>query len=314
MKIAVTGANGFVGRAVIASLAAAGHDALPLARRAGALPGAAVIGDLSERAPDPSVLIGADAIIHLAARAHVMSDTATDALAAYRAINVTGTGHLLEAAQRAGIKRFVYVSSVKAVGERSTPGQPLSPDSPTAPEDVYGISKAEAETLVAAQGDRAGMGWTIVRPPMVYGPHVAGNFERLIALANRQLPLPLGGIANRRSIIAVGNLADALVAACHAPGAAGRVLMLADACLSTPALLHAVGAALGKRQRLIPIPPGVLQGIGALTGRRGMVDRLCQSLEIDAEGSWRALDLTPKATLEQSLAATIAAWRQDKAA
>ncbi len=309
MKVAVTGASGFVGGALIAAIRAEGVDALALVRQSTGAAMEIAVGDLSTAQPSPEALEKIDAIIHLAARAHVMKDHDADPLSAYRAINVRGTRNILEAAAAAGVKRFVYVSSIKACAERSTPGSPLTERTPETPEDAYGISKLEAEKLVAETASQNGMEWTVVRPPLVYGPNVRGNFERLIALANRQLPLPFGAINNRRSIISLDNLTAALVAACRSPDVNTRKLMLADDCLSTPALLRAIGQALGRPQRLLPVPVALLLRGGGMAGRRAVISRLCESLEIDAAPSWQALGVRPSKTTAESMDATVDAWR-----
>lgn len=309
MKAAVTGASGFVGRAVLHALGQAGHEAVALVRSAPPGTGARAIGDLADGPIDPAVLGAADTVIHLAARTHVTDETMSDAMAAYRATNVTGTGHLVDAAVAAGVTRFVYMSSVKAVGERTIAGRPMTPETTPRPEDPYGITKLEAEALVRERCNAAGIAWTILRPPLVYGPGVKANFDRLIALVERRLPMPLASIRNRRSIVYVDNLADATVAAAVAPGTRNRILTLCDDTLSTPDLIRAVAEALGIKPVLLPFPPALLTLAGQITGRTAMVDRLAGSLEIDPRSSMAAADWQPQIDTHQGLRRTINARR-----
>lgn len=307
MKVAITGANGFVGQAVYRRMQADGHVPLAIVRAPSGISGEVVSGDLAQARFVPGQLDGIDAVIHLAARTHVMDETAPDALGAYRAANVEGTRAILDAAIAAGAKRFVFMSSVKAMGERTQPGAPFTPETTPRPEDAYGVSKLEAETLVRERCEAAGVEWTILRPPLVHGPGVKANFARLVALVARQLPLPLGSLRNRRSIVHVDNLAAAAVQACQAPGAANRLLLIADATLSTPELIRAIATAAGVRARLVQIPPMLLNLAGRLTGKQAMVERLCGSLELDVAASWEALgstpDLPPDAAIRQTVLA-----------
>lgn len=307
MKVAVTGANGFVGRAVLARLAELGHEARALVRRPAGLRGEVVMGTLDGSAIAPEALGGADVVVHLAARTHVLDDTAADPAAAYRRVNVDGTRALLDAALAARVQRFVYMSSVKAAGEMSLPGEPLTAKSEPRPEDDYGITKLEAEHLVRQRCEAAGIAWTIIRPPLVFGPGVGANFERMISAVGSGFPLPLGSVRNRRSIIYVENLADATVAACRAEGAANQVLMLADQTLPLPELLRAIASAQGRRVRLFPVSPAFLRLAGRLTGKSGEVQRLCGSLEIDPKPAMALLDWAPRISFEEAIYATVRA-------
>ena len=237
----------------------------------------------------------------------MMDEKGRDTFAAYRRSNVDGTGAMLDAAIAAGVRRFVFMSSVKAMGERTAGGQPFDTHTAPRPEDSYGRSKLEAEELVRARCSAAGIEWTIIRPPVVYGPGVKGNLDRLIALVARRIPLPLGSIANCRSMVHVDNLAAAAVRACTAPGAADRVLLIADTTVSTPDLLRAVAAALGVKARLVPVPGWLIATAAWLTGRRAASDRLLGSLELDTRDSFAALDWRPTASLDEGLRSMIVA-------
>lgn len=305
MKIAVTGANGFVGKAVLANLEDRGIAAIPLVRRPSGIAGECVVGDLADGAISGDDISGAKAVIHLAARTHVMDDAATDPWAEYRRTNVEGTARLLDAAVAAGVERFVFMSSVKAVGEWSLPGEPLAPGTSPRPEDAYGVSKLEAEALVRERCEVAGMDWVILRPPLVHGPGVKGNLNRLARLVARGIPLPLASIRNSRSIVSVANLADAAVAACMADGACGRILHIADLSLSTPELVRAIARSERVKARLLPVPAWLLQAAGRLAGRSDEVSRLTGSLELETAPSQREMGWTPPLGGEAALARTL---------
>jgi nucleoside-diphosphate-sugar epimerase len=291
MKTALTGASGFVGKAVVARLREVGFDFLPINRTRRDVPEEIVIGDLSTAVVDPVLLDGVDAIVHLAALTHSPGNSG-DTIERYRAVNVAGTVTLLEAAIAAGVRRFVFVSSIKAVAERSRGGRPITSATPPAPEGAYGISKLEAEREVMARCQAAGMEWVIIRPPLVYGSEAKGNLAKLSALAGRGIPLPLRSIRNRRSILHVGNLADAIVAALTAQGANHRILTLCDTTLSTPELLRHLAFTHRRHVRLFPFPVGLMSLAGRILGVGAQVERLCGSLELDASESLTALGWT----------------------
>ena len=203
-----------------------------------------------------AALAGIDAIVHLAARAHVLRDSSADAHALYRAVNTLGALRLAEAAAAAGVRRFVFLSSVRVHGERST-GAPFTEASPLVAQDPYGRSKAEAERGLAALAAAGRLEPVILRPPLVYGPGARGNFARLVRLVARGVPLPLGAVRNRRSLIFVGNLVDAIVRSLDDPAAAGETFMVSDGeDVSTPELVRRIARALGKPARLVPVPAG----------------------------------------------------------
>lgn len=306
MKIAVTGANGFVGQAVLANLAARGIEAIPVVRRSSGIVGERVVGDLAGGGVSVDAIRGAKAVIHLAARTHVMDDPAIDAWPEYRKTNVEGTARLLDAAVAAGVERFVFMSSVKAVGEWSEPGLPLAPATMPRPEDAYGRSKLEAEALVKERCEAAGLDWAILRPPLVHGPGAKGNLNRLARLVARGIPLPLASIRNARSIVSVTNLADAAVTACLADGARGRILHIADLTLSTPELVRAIARSEGAKVRLVPVPAWLLQAAGRLAGRSAEISRLTGSLELDTASSERAMGWAPPIGGEAALGQTLA--------
>jgi nucleoside-diphosphate-sugar epimerase len=284
MRILLTGASGFVGRATLRAALAAGHEVCAVVRQgeAPAPPSQVVrITDLASYTGWRGALNGADAVVHLAARVHVMRDRAADSLAAFRAVNVEGTRRLARAAVEAGVGRFVFVSSVKVHGDASH-GVPLEADSPVAPADAYGRSKAEAEDALREIESRSGLGVVMVRPPLVYGPRVGANFLTLLKAVSRGWPLPLGRVDNRRSLIYVDNLADLLLLAALHPDAAGRAFLAADGpAVSTPELIRRLGRALGRPVKMLAVPESWLRLAGWVTGRSAAVDRLLGSLEVD---------------------------------
>jgi nucleoside-diphosphate-sugar epimerase len=309
MKIAVSGANGFVGRRVLQWIERAGHVAVPLVRKSSGLPAEVVVGDLGVSALPDTALAGADAVIHLAARTHIVRDAAVDPVAVYRHSNVASTAHLLDAAFAAGVTRFVYISSIKASGEWTLPGAPFTADTPPRPEDAYGTSKLEAEELVRTRCAEADVTWTILRPPLVHGAGAKGNLDLLIRAVASGIPLPFAGLNNRRSMVHVDNLADAIGRAATMEAAAGQILLVSDMTLSTPELTRAIATALGRRARLVPVPGWAARIIGRLTGRQTQIDRLWGSLEIDPAHASTVLGWHPPTDPTTALSDTVDAWR-----
>jgi len=291
--VAITGATGFVGTALCAALA--GRYRVQRLLRAPAAPVTGcddrVTGDLAEADLDAACR-DADLVVHLAARTHVMHEHAVDAEAAYRRANVDVTRRLAEAAVRTGVRRFVFLSSIKVNGE-ATHGTPYTEASVPAPEDAYGRSKLAAEqALIASAG--AAMETVILRPPLLYGPGVKGNLLALMRALARGIPLPLAALNNRRSLLGLGNLVSALTLVLDHPAAAGRTFLLADGeDLSSPQLARAIAAGLGRTARLLPVPASLLALAGALTGRRAAIARLTGSLQVDASAIHVDLDWCP---------------------
>ncbi len=312
MRVVVTGANGFVGAPTCGALAAAGVEVVAAVRG-----GARVApGLLSRPAPDlgagadwGAVLDGAGAVVHLAARVHVMRERDSDPLASFRAVNVAGTLALAGQAAAAGVGHLVFLSSIKACGEE-TFGRPFDP-TVSAPLDPYGLSKLEAEHGLARLAARTGLAVTVLRPPLVHGPGVKGNLRALAGWLARGLPLPLGAVDNRRALIGVDNLAAAIVRALERPPAPGclRTYTLCDAeTVSTPELARRLGRALGRPARLTPVPVGLLWLAGRLTGRSAAVARLTGSLEVDDRLIRAELAWAPPVGLDDGLAALAAAY------
>ena len=311
-RILVTGADGFVGRALCDALAASGcvpRRALRAARAGNA--GAVAVGDIGPATEWRAALAGVGCVVHLAARTHVLRETVADPLAEYRRINVAGTERLARSAAAHGVRRLVFLSSVKVNGER-TVARPYTEDKAPRPEDAYGVSKREAEQALAGIAAETGLQVVILRPPLVYGPGVKGNFLRLMRLVARGVPLPLGAVENRRSVVYLGNLVDAIVKAADAPRAAGRTYLVADGeDVSIADLVRGLAAALDVKPRLLPVPLAALNLAATLVGRRAEFTRLTGSLQVDSSRIRRELDWRPSFTLAQGLERT-AKWYRDQ--
>lgn len=315
MSIAVTGAAGFIGGALVKALSARDLPVRGLVRSRNSLSCCSatnvenfIVGDIHAGTDWSPGLSGVDGVIHCAARAHIMRETASNALAAYRAVNVAGTRHLAEQAAALGVKRLVYLSSVGVNGKNTEAGSRFAHHDKPLPEDAYGISKWEAEQALWEVSARTGLEVVIVRPPLVYGPGAKGNFRRLLRLAASGAPLPFGAIRNQRSLAGLGNLVDLLIRCVDHSAAAGQTFLVSDHHdLSTPALIRRLARALGKSPRLLPVPPSILRLAGKITGRAAEVERLIGSLQVDITHTREVLGWTPPVSVDEGLRAT-AAW------
>jgi nucleoside-diphosphate-sugar epimerase len=252
------------------------------------------------------VLIGVDVVVHLAARVHVMHDTAVDPLAEFRQVNVAGTERLARMASEAGVRRFIYLSSVKVNGEGNV--IPYTEHDTPVPEDPYAISKWEAEEVLQKVSRETGLEVVILRPPLVYGPQVKANFLRMLEVVKRGIPLPLASINNRRSLIYLGNLVDAIITCINHHKAAGQTYLVSDGEeVSTPELIRQVAVALGKPARLFPFPPSFMKLAGSIIGKSDAVERLLGSLVVDSSKIRRELGWMPPYTMEEGLEET-AEW------
>ncbi len=311
-RILVTGTNGFVGRVLCERLVADGWQVRGTIRsteQLGTFPAGVEVVQIKSIGADTDwsdVLIRADAVVHLAARVHVMNDTATDPLSAFRQVNVAGTDRLARMAAINGVKRFVYVSSIKVNGEGCE--KPFTEHDIPAPDDPYGISKREAEQVLHLIAGDTGLEVVILRPPLVYGPGVKANFLSLFKIVDRGIPLPLASINNHRSLIYLGNFVDAIITCINHPKAAVQTYLVSDGeDVSTPELIQRMAAALGRPARLFPFPPSLMRFAGKLFGKSDAVERLVGSLTIDSSKIQRELGWKPPYTMEQGLKET-AEW------
>jgi len=289
----LTGASGFVGTRLAAALSARGDSVRVSRLRLGG----------SDPTDWSTELDGCRAVVHLAARVHVMRETAADPLQSFRAVNTAGTLELARQAATAGVRRFVFVSSIKVNGEGTEPGRPFRHDDVPRPLDPYGVSKAEAEAGLREIGATTGMQVAIVRPPLIYGPGVRANFGALLSAVRRGMPLPLGSVThNRRSLVALDNLVDLLLQCIDHPGAAGQTFLASDGeDLSTADLLRRIGLAVGRPARLLPVPPALLQASAALLGRAAVAQRLLGNLQLDIGHTRSVLAWTPPLTVDEGL-------------
>ena len=314
--ILVTGASGFIGRALCDALAASGRKVRKAVRAAGPDDKNAIaVGDIGAGTDWGAALGGVGCVVHLAARTHVLRETAADPLAEYRRINVAATERLARSAAARGVRRIVFLSSVKVNGER-TDTRPFTEGDAPRPEDAYGESKWEAEQALVRVAAETDLQAVVLRPPLVYGPGVKGNFLRLMRWVARGRPLPLGSVENRRSLIYVGNLVDAIVKAIEVPRAAGETFLVADSQdVSTPDLVRGLAAALGVKPRLLSFPLAPLRLAAALAGQGAGFSSLTASLQVDSSRIQRSLGWRPRFTLAQGLAETTRWYRnvvQDK--
>ncbi|MCG9026038.1 UDP-glucose 4-epimerase family protein [Laribacter hongkongensis] len=319
MRVLVTGANGFVGTATVRHLLQGGvcevrralRSATPAAHDPSATPDTVAVGDIDGATDWCAALAGVDVVVHTAARVHMMRETEADPLVTFRRINTEGSVNLARQAAEAGVRRLVFISSVKVNGEATPPGQPFRPQDPVlCPDDPYGISKFEAEQGLREVAAATGLEVVVIRPVLVYGPGVRANFESMMKWVARGVPLPLGAIrANRRSLVGLDNLVDLIACCATHPAAAGQVFFAADGeDVSTTELLTRVGAELGKPARLLPVPPVLLQAGARLAGCGAVVQRLCGSLQVDISANTRLLGWQPPLSLGAGLSRAAGAF------
>lgn len=301
MRVLVTGASGFIGQAVSNELELRGVQVVRAVRKE--QPNSLVVGDIGPNTCWREGLSMCEAVIHLAARVHVLGDKSSDPLAEFRRVNVQGTANLACQAAAAGVRRFIYLSSIKVNGEFTQEGRPFTAHDAPAPEDPYGVSKHEAEKLLRKIATETGMEVVIIRPPLVYGPGVKANFESMMRWLARGVPLPLAAFTqNRRSLVALDNLVDLIVTCLSHPAAANQIFLVGDGeDLSIVGLLGRIGAVLGHPARLFYVPPSMLKLGARLVNKPGIYQRLCGSLQLDIAKTRRLLDWTPPVSVDEGL-------------
>lgn len=303
-SILITGANGFVGTALCHMLRKNGTHVVATARHP-VNKSQFQIGNLNGSTDWSVALDGCDTVFHLAARVHVMADKDGDPLRAYREVNVDGTLNLARQAVKAGVRRFVFVSSVKVNGE-STATQPFRSSDVPKPCDPYGQSKMEAEQALLELACDTGLEVVIVRPPLVYGPGVKANFLNLIKLVQKGIPLPFGSISNFRSMVALDNLVDLLIVCSKHPNAPGNIFMVSDgADMGIRELVTKIANAMNRRLWLVPVPVGLMIGTAKLLGKQGVVDRLLGSLQVDISHTQATLAWQPVVTPQEAIDKTV---------
>jgi UDP-glucose 4-epimerase len=303
MKVLVTGANGFIGTYLCRALEAAAAEVVRADRASQPCP--VEVGAINGATDWAAALPGVEAIVHLAGRVHILKDTCPDPLAEFRKANVDPTLNLARQAAQAGVKRFVFISSI-AVHGLTSDRQPFAPQDVPDPHDAYGLSKYEAEQGLKEISAKTGLPLVIIRPPLVYGPGVHANFLRLLKLAASGLPLPLGAVRNRRNPVFIGNLCDLILKCLTHPAAAGQTFLVSDdRDISTPQLLRLLAKAMNKKVRLFPMFAPALRIAGNLTGHSGEITRLCGSLQVDISHTKELLGWTPPFTLEEGIRETV---------
>jgi nucleoside-diphosphate-sugar epimerase len=309
MRVLVTGANGFVGSALCPHLVAFGHQVVPAVRQPSGTANERIVHD---KVSWKAALEGCDSVIHLAARAHVMQDREPDPLEAFRSNNVNLTIKLANQAVEAGVRRFVFMSTIKVNGEATAPGCNFTPDDLPAPEDPYAISKWEAEQGLLEIAQRTRLELVIIRPPLVYGPGAKGNFATLLQVVQRGWPLPLGAVHNRRSLVALHNLVHFIILCTTHPQASNQIFMVSDGHdLSTAELVQCLARAARVTPRLLPIPMWVLKGAAALLGQSDTAQRLCGNLQVDISKARRLLGWVPPISVDEGLRRAAAReWRR----
>ncbi|WP_421864514.1 UDP-glucose 4-epimerase family protein [Marinobacter adhaerens] len=301
-KVCVTGGTGFVGSRLVEKLKCHGYTVVAPVRSQNSEADGPVVGDIDGQTDWISVLPDVDTIIHCAGRAHIMNDNSSDPLSEFRKINVEGTLNLARQAIAAGVRRFVFLSSIKVNGELTSGGEVFRESDTPKPSDPYGISKLEAEIGLLELARHTDLEVVIVRPPLVYGPGAKGNFASMLRLVKKHIPLPLGAVRNKRSLVALDNLIDLIITCVEHPAAINQVFLVSDGDdLSTTELLRAVARAMGKSSRLLPIPADVLMIGAAVLGKKAVAQRLLGSLQVDISKARDLLDWEPPLSLEEGL-------------
>ena len=307
-KLLLTGATGFVGKALCSELLRKGEMVFTVQRFVNHEVEnieVTIVGSIDKNTDWGKAFIDIDVVIHLAARVHVMHDNASNPLDEFRKVNVEGTEHLARSAASSGVKRLVYVSSIKVNGEATFGLKQFTESDEASPQDPYDVSKWEAEQALHRVAQKTGLEIVIVRPPLVYGAGVKGNFAQMLKMLTNNIPLPLASVNNRRSLVYIENLVDALILCATHPAAKGKTYLVSDGeDISTTDLLHQLGVAMGKPARLFPFPQSLLKLAGRLVSKSDQVDRLLGSLRVDSGKIRRELGWQPPYTVQEGLRRT----------
>lgn len=304
--ILITGATGFVGTGLIRELSNRQLAHRPISRNRS--DGFYAIGNIDGMTDWSDALVGITTVVHLAARVHVMKESATDPLSAFRSANADATLNLARQSAKAGVRRFIFLSSIKVNGETTDNRSAFTADDIADPHDPYGQSKHEAEQALLTLARISDMKVTIIRPPLIYGPGVKANFAALLKLAHSRLPLPIGGIDNKRSLVFLGNLIDFIICCVGSEKAANQIFLVSDnEDVSTSELVRRLGHEMNVKPRLIPVPRGLIETVAKLAGKGAITNRLFGSLQVDIQKSCELLDWSPPYSLSEGLRITVAA-------
>ncbi|MCK8073701.1 SDR family oxidoreductase [Vibrio sp. 1CM23M] len=314
MKILVTGSTGFVGSRVTELSEERDWEVVPVVRKASQMrPNSFVVPSIDSATDWSGAFDGIDCLVHCAARVHQMNETEQEAKEAYHEVNTLGTLNLARQAAVNGVKRFVFVSSIKVNGEQTECGESFKPNLTSVPVDPYGLSKYEAEVGLREIGEKTGLEVVIIRPPLVYGPGVKANFLSMMRWVDNGIPLPLGAIYNKRSFVYVDNLADLMLACCKYPQAAGETFLVSDGTdVSTTQLLVSLAATMRRKSRLLPIPMSLIDFSAKLVGKPQISLRVCGSLQVDISHTHKILSWVPSVTFEDGIERTVQAYIDTK--
>ncbi|MEZ9645209.1 UDP-glucose 4-epimerase family protein [Vibrio sp. 10N.261.52.C2] len=307
MKVLVTGSTGFVGARVVQLAEERGWAVVPVVRRTSRTQhNCFFVSSIGPKTDWSDAFKGVDCIVHCAARVHQMNEGEQDALAAYRDINTLGTLNLAKQAAEAGVKRFVFVSSIKVNGELTEPGSPFLPNLDNIPKDPYGLSKYEAEVALTKLSKETGLEVVIVRPPLVYGPGVKANFLSIMRMVEKGMPLPFGAIHNKRSLVYIDNLSSLILTCCEHPSAPGHTFLASDSQdVSTSQLIRAIALSMDKSSRLLPIPMSWIRVGASVLRKQHLAQRVCANLQVETCHTKEILGWTPPVTFEEGINKTV---------